>query len=30
MKKGCNMGMYYAIDILCGTEWAESHLDTEE
>lgn len=28
--KGFEMGMYYAIDILCGTEWVESHLDTED
>lgn len=28
--KGFEMGMYYAIDILCGTEWVEDHLDTED
>ena len=28
--KGFELGMYYAIDVLCGTEWVENHLTTEE
>ena len=28
--KGFELGMYYAIDILCGTEWVESYLDAED
>ena len=28
--KGFEMGMCYAIDILCGTEWVESYLDAED
>lgn len=27
---GYEEGIYYAIDILCGTEWVENHLTTEE
>lgn len=27
---GYKEGIYYAIDILCGTEWVENHLTTEE
>lgn len=28
--KGFEEGIYYAIDILCGTEWVNNHLTTEE
>lgn len=27
---GYEEGIYYAIDILCGIEWVENHLTTEE
>jgi len=27
---GYEEGIYYAIDILCGTEWVENHLTTED
>lgn len=29
-SRGFELGMYYAVDVLCGTEWTENHLDTEE
>ena len=28
--KGFELGMYYAIDTLLGTEWVERHLNSEE
>ena len=29
-SKGFELGMYYAIDVLCGTEWVDNHLNTKE